>query len=505
MFDYLQKFNTLPQNLRASVSSPAAMAVILELENKYKIDLASTVMKVMVKIIPLADLSVYFVSDFSLDQELARKLTADLKERLFFPVANYLGYNASYSSVLPKTAIAAAPNPIFLAADKVIKESGINFASTDLTYRLKNILNTYLKGIRSRVDTRLTLNKEIISGGLGLDHKTIDKIFKICDEIRAGQILPSGAALSLPVGEEMAAKPGLEKIRELYEKPGSARDIPYDLKSALIKGEIKKPATPFNLPIPPESQEKLLVKPVEKTLPEIVAPLVNQAVELEKKVETKIVLPDLPVALPIIPKIPTPPVTGITKPAADNHADQFKIVRPPEKKATIFNKFFKANDEAAPMVVSEIKKPEIPVGMASLRAEAAISQVKPAIKKETNQVFSQDLKAAPKVMGPLEELRYLDVVNFRRFGSSPTEVTAKIESKIKLLEKDGYDKMISGVTAWRESPVVILYLKMGQEALTKGLSFKQYAADNQASGINNNFLLWEEIEAIIALNSRLMF
>jgi len=69
MFDYLQKFNTLPASLRDSVSSPAAMDVIAELENKYKIDLASTVMKVMAKIIPLADLSIYFVSDFSLNQE----------------------------------------------------------------------------------------------------------------------------------------------------------------------------------------------------------------------------------------------------------------------------------------------------------------------------------------------------------------------------------------------------------------------------------------------------
>jgi len=83
MFDYLQKFKTLPQNLRDSVSSPAAMSVISELENRYKIDLAATVMKVMTKIIPLADLSIYFVSDFSLEQDIAKKLTAKLKEKLF--------------------------------------------------------------------------------------------------------------------------------------------------------------------------------------------------------------------------------------------------------------------------------------------------------------------------------------------------------------------------------------------------------------------------------------
>src|SRR5680860_59097 len=168
MFDYLQKFNTLPQNLRDSVSSPAAMTVISDLENKYKVDLAATVIKVMAKIIPLADLSIYFVSDFSLDQETAKKLTAELKERLFFPVSNYLGYNASYSSIVPKTVLA----PAHLAGvEKIIKDSGVVFAGVELNSRLKNILTTYLKGIRSRIDTRMTLNKEVISGGLGLDYK----------------------------------------------------------------------------------------------------------------------------------------------------------------------------------------------------------------------------------------------------------------------------------------------------------------------------------------------
>src|SRR5574344_2332044 len=124
MFDYLQKFNNLPQNLRDSVSSPVAMAVISDLEKKYKIDLAATVMKVMAKIIPLADLSIYFVSDFALDQESAKKLTADLKERLFFSVANYLGYNPSYAAVIPQTTPASNYQ---ITVKKIIRESGVNF------------------------------------------------------------------------------------------------------------------------------------------------------------------------------------------------------------------------------------------------------------------------------------------------------------------------------------------------------------------------------------------
>jgi hypothetical protein len=553
MFDYLQKFNTLPQNLRDSVSSSAAMAVISELEAKYKIDLAATVMKVMTKIIPLADLSIYFVSDFSLDQESAKKLTSELKERLFFPAANYLGYNASYSSVLPKTAIA----PVHATTvDKVIKESGVIFAGLDLNARFKNVLTTYIKGVRSRVDARFTLNKEIVSGGLGLDHKVIDKIFKICDELRAAEILPTGNFISLPTGAleslpkgEDVSRTGLEKIRELYQGPGEKRDIPYDLKTAISKGEIKKPIAPLNLPVPEENQEKLLEGDEAEIMPLVIVPVKeNKPAEIIKPIEIpKPIIAPNPIEvprpveiksnIPTVPKIPVGPMVDAISAAAkiivpvsaavivptaavikainalkpESKIDAPKINRPPERKPGIFSKLFGAKSKTVPAIpvkpvnaIPVIKK-EIPLApkpsIATLRNEATISQLRPTIKA---QPIVPNIKMAPKVMGPLEELKFLDLINFRRFGATPEECTAKVESKIKLLEKDGYDKMIKGVTAWHESPVNFLYLKMGSEALNKGLNLKQYILDNK-NQTPENFLTWEEIEAIIALNSRLMF
>lgn len=106
-------------------------------------------------------------------------------------------------------------------------------------------------------------------------------------------------------------------------------------------------------------------------------------------------------------------------------------------------------------------------------------------------------------MGPLEELQFLDLVNFRRLGASPAEITAKIFSKIKLLEADGYDKMVLGVHAWRQSPVNRLYLKMVQEAIGKGMTIKDYVLSVQKE--NKKYLSWEEIEGILSMNSKLVF
>jgi len=413
-------------------------------------------------------------------------------------VANYLGYNASYASVVPKT----APTPAHLVGvSKVIKESGVVFAGVELNTRFKTILATYLKGVRSRIDTRITLNKEVASGGLGLDHKVIDKIFKVADEIISGQTLPSGASVSLPSGKEQAPT-GLDKVRALYEKPGEARDIPYDLKAAISAGTIKKPVTALNLPQPVEAGEKLLEEGEEEVKP-VVIPVVTKSAEVVKPVETPsvkipVMAPVTPVT-PVIPVAPVIPIPTVVEP---------KINRPPEKTGILSNLFHTeppkqtvqpAVKEVVPPKVTPVVKPSI----TTLRAEAAAPQ-KSEFKTTPAQAQIVDIKAAPKVMGPVDELRYLDLVNFRRLGISPIDATAKVESKIKLLEKDGYDKMVSGVLAWRASIVNSIYLKMGQEALAKGISLKQ-CADNYQLAKNPNYLVWPEIEAIMALNSRLMF
>jgi hypothetical protein len=114
-----------------------------------------------------------------------------------------------------------------------------------------------------------------------------------------------------------------------------------------------------------------------------------------------------------------------------------------------------------------------------------------------------DIKPMPKALGPIEELQFLDLVNFRRLGKTPEEITEKILKKIKLLERDGYDKMVAGVRAWRQSPVNRAYLRLGQDAVSHGVSLKEAISAAQAKDPTG--LTLEEVEGIIALNGRLTF
>ena len=63
--------------------------------------------------------------------------------------------------------------------------------------------------------------------------------------------------------------------------------------------------------------------------------------------------------------------------------------------------------------------------------------------------------------------------------------------------------MINGIMAWRKSPVSRLYLRIVQEAVIAGIPLRDtiIARDKE----KKEGLSFEEIEAIMSLNSKLVF
>jgi len=91
MLNYLEKFKSLPADLRQRVSSPAVMASLSAIEKKYNVNLATVIMRVMVNDISLVDLPKFFVFENDMDGRQAEKLTEELKRDVFVVVADHLG------------------------------------------------------------------------------------------------------------------------------------------------------------------------------------------------------------------------------------------------------------------------------------------------------------------------------------------------------------------------------------------------------------------------------
>jgi hypothetical protein len=488
MFDYLQQFNSLPKDLKDKVSSSKAMSILSEIESRYRVDLAMVVMKIMIKTLTFKELPLIFASEFGLAPEQADNLTNELKAKIFTPVADYVGISSELQVL-----------DLYKDINLLIKEAGLLVPSEFLVERLKKILATYLRGVRSRIDTRASLAKDIATGGLNLSAIEVDRVLKVCDSHKYKYNGEAESTIKAPLVSSR-----LDKIISSSDSVAAGASIAkpsgeYDLKRALASGETKSIVAP----------EPLL---------EITA---GHKAPAESKIDKKPVV--APAPKPEIKSAPAPKIAVPIKNSPPSAPEKL-IVQKPENNRLI-KKIFEGGGLAAkgavrianisedaglaaasfaksPLTTAKAVAPDMaakssrPVNTAAARSAASKEGL--GGKKQMH-----DIKPIPKIMGPLEELQFLDLTNFRRLGKTPEEITAKILNKIKLLEHDGYEKMIMGISAWRKSPVSRLYLKIVSEAVGANLPLKDaiIARENR----KEEGLSLAEIEAIMSLNSKLVF
>lgn len=114
-----------------------------------------------------------------------------------------------------------------------------------------------------------------------------------------------------------------------------------------------------------------------------------------------------------------------------------------------------------------------------------------------------DVKKVEKLIGPVEELGTMGIAEFRRLSSDPGEAVEKMLGTLELLQEAEYEERIKGVRAWRKSPLSKLYINLVQEALSKGMTVADAAAERRNAGQES--LSGAEIEAIVNFNKKISF
>ena len=540
MLGYLQKFNNLPQDLKDKVSSRDIMKAIDELEEQYDVNLATVIMKVMVKDIEVGDLPQFFIYEHKFDNIKANDLVDDLKKRVFSQVGSYLGIKETKKEIVNETPdkkanewleskredISARSSNFFFSSedeeevrelakklsspededrtiknekkiDQIIKEANLNFSSEDIANRLKTILNTYLRGVRTRVDVKHALMKDIGKGGLGMKEGVALSILKIADNFHADssseEIKPPPKIrliedrpldisdiepeISAPQDKDATEeKMGLEdsQLRDVgydFSKLSSAEEKKVEEKKETPKevSQEKDPSTRFARSGQDEKEVKMLddgddmLLEAGKEEPDIKSPESGKSVEGAESQESK--------------------DTKI-------HEAQKKIdvVETKEKKPKIeTQEKFKIEPKQVPPLKSPV------FNMAGSRKAAS----------KDGKIKMEDVKYVPKLLGPIDELREMDLVNFRRLSQNPEEATEKLKEKLGFLEEENYKQRVSGIKAWRQSPVNRMYLKIGQESITNNKSIEEVIGSRQSQG--QDYLTSQEFEAIMSLNKDLRF
>ncbi len=114
-----------------------------------------------------------------------------------------------------------------------------------------------------------------------------------------------------------------------------------------------------------------------------------------------------------------------------------------------------------------------------------------------------DVRPMERVRGPIEELKYMNLAELHRIGTSALDNISHIKDKINALEEESFNKKVEGIKAWRQSPLYNMYLDIGRQSMEQGKSISQVIMERQQLG--DETLSLQEFENISDLNQELRY
>jgi hypothetical protein len=236
-----------------------------------------------------------------------------------------------------------------------------------------------------------------------------------------------------------------------------------------------------------------------------VVAVARPAVTVAAKTDVSAASAAAPVAVPASAPTPASVVARVPQPAT-----QAEVFPPPPVTPDAPPP---PNLPMAPLeVVAEVKPAVVPAPVAAPVAAAVAAKPAPAMLPPAArsvpapiappQQTMTDIQAAPRLTGPVDELRQLTVEDFRRLSRDPREATLKIKDKVDLLEDLGFETKSQGIKAFLESPINRLYLDILRASL-EGKPVPDVIAALEARGAPT--LDKPEFDALMDLNRRLRF
>lgn len=470
--ELLAKIKKLPPAVRAELEKEEFLNKVDALSKQYGVKGILILLKVIFGELPEAGLTGYLMSEYGLNEFLAGEIKAKIASLIKLlpqapaPAATLkrpasaalpMTFSREDEEEIKKLKITTAPKPpvdYAAAADQIIAASGISGLTEILAKRLSNIIVSRLRDVRDDLETAEILMKDRKVGGLALTETQADALLKL---IKTGQ--PAE-----PIDETAAY--------------GSEAKVPSNLPIDLDFGEETEEELPENLPAEAPDHELLVVED-EDGLPVLKMPAAAASKGIADVQKPSQKLSEAPQNVKMDTRMPD---------AADSRARQSFV------------------GSAAPAVSSErltAKEKSLPPPQpAPFISDKKIPESVLATRQERRPSFD-GVKFEKKLVGPIDELANMTLIDFRRLAADPQGAVAKVKEKIELLGQDGFSQRMAGINAWHDNEVNKFYRLLGQASMSEGRPIEEIIKERLLAG--KPTLSIDELEAIIELNKALRF
>ncbi|MEI7512371.1 MAG: hypothetical protein WCK01_02840 [Candidatus Uhrbacteria bacterium] len=113
------------------------------------------------------------------------------------------------------------------------------------------------------------------------------------------------------------------------------------------------------------------------------------------------------------------------------------------------------------------------------------------------------ISGGTKLSSLADELRSMDIESYRRQSRDPNQAAQRIFEKLESLKREGFERWTEGVEAWRSSVLQQQYLRLIAESFASGKPVSELVEEKRK--IDPNLPTAEELGSIIALNGKIQF
>jgi len=118
------------------------------------------------------------------------------------------------------------------------------------------------------------------------------------------------------------------------------------------------------------------------------------------------------------------------------------------------------------------------------------------VASANSKAMMHDVHARPLSMGPLDEIQYFTLVDFRRLSSKPGDAAERLKQKFLNLKEESYLLFIKSWDAWRSSPLYQAYVGVVDEAMEQRRPLSGVLGEREKISL-------AEVEALINLEKDL--
>ena len=319
-----------------------------------------------------------------------------------------------------------------------------------LQRRLRNVISSRLRDVRSSAELLQLLQRDTKVGGLGLNRDQADTMANTIESLYEEHRAKIDQEEKLKMEKQIAEQ--RKKIEERRQKEAEEHARWYKEK---IKSKQQS-----------EEEQKELAQALKQGLKQVQHPVMAKSLAKEKRELGDLV-----------------PVAAVKQQKTTEVKD--------------LNQSFGPKIKTKTTKTVEPEK-EIP------RGQVKVSTITADLAKKSGAMNKVDgVMAAPRLSGLVGEVGSVNLAQFRRMGKTPQEATEKIMERLGALEAESLEKKMQGVKAWQESPVMKAYLNLVAESFSTGQPMIKIAEQKRKAG--EDTLTAEEIEAIIQLNNKLHY